>query len=101
MKKKKEPIKPRIVYMCLTCPDQPEFVFRDGGIRKDEVERFKKHMLKVHKVRKDKLKGKMHLTLALDGSDFYNNTFEGTIGGVKPYPGVCCGHDEERAGPWL
>ena len=77
---KRCPPKRRVVFKCDTCKDKPEFVVIDGKPT-GELEDLKQHMKTVHKIR-GQLKGKMTLVLALDGADYYNNTFECKIKGV-------------------
>jgi hypothetical protein len=70
----KERPKPREHTRLFTCPECNLM----EGMKGDE---FKKHLAEKHGI--TEIKGTQSLVMALDGSDFYSNTYEITISGKK------------------
>ena len=64
---KSEPMERKIAWVCQTCPEGPE-------MSKSE---FVVHLKAVHKY--ERAQARRQLVSALDGSDWYANTFEWTI----------------------
>jgi hypothetical protein len=73
-KKAKEKLEHQIAWQCNTCEAKPEF---------DSNAAMVEHLTTVHGLAKP-LKGNKSLKMALDGSDYYSNSYEWTFAnGVK------------------